>query len=132
MTLSADELAKTYAAAWVEKDAGKRVELLRACCEEGVRFVQEGLDEVSGVQALSDGIGAFIAGWPEGAAVTVEITSDVQEHHGFGRGSFVWKYPGNEDSYGTDFVELGPTGQDEDDRRLRRSGAARLIVGSRC
>jgi hypothetical protein len=73
--------------------------------------VQDGVDEVNGIQALSDGIGAFIAGWPEGAAVRVEITSDVQEHHGFGRGSFVWKYPGNEDFYGTDFVELGPNGK---------------------
>ena len=111
MALSPDELARTYAAAWVEKDPDKRLELLQTCCEDDVRFLPEGGDEVKGPQALSDGIGEFIAGWPEGADVRVEITSDIQDHHGFGRGSFVWKYPGNEDFHGTDFVELGPNGK---------------------
>lgn len=106
-----DELARTYAAAWLEEDSAKRLGLLHSCCEDDVRFVQEGLDEISGVRPLSDAIGEFIAAWPEGGGVTVEITSDIQEHHGFGRGSFVWKYPGQEDFTGTDFVELGPNGK---------------------
>lgn len=111
MTLSPLELANTYAEAWGEKDPNKRLDLLRACCEDDVRFLQDGLDEVKGLHALSDLIGDFWTGIPEGLGVTVEITSEVQEHHGFGRGSFMWKYPGNDNYPGTDFVELGPNGK---------------------
>ena len=109
MPLGADELANTYAAAWREKDATRRRDLLNTCCEEDVRFVQEGID-LTGVHALCDLIGEFWAGTPEGDAVTVEITSEIQEHHGFGRASFVWKNPDG-DSPGTDFVERGPNGK---------------------
>ena len=109
MTIPPEELAETYASAWREKDAANRLDLLTTCCEGDVRFVQEGID-LTGVQALCDLIGEFWAGTPEGEKVTVEITSAIQEHHGFGRGSFVWKHPDG-DSPGTDFVERGPNGK---------------------
>lgn len=102
-----DELASMYAAAWTERDETRRRELLSACCEPQVRFLQGGWDhEVIGVDDLSGAIGEFQAGWPDGVDVRVEITTPVDAHHGFGRGGFVWIL-GEDRGYGTDFVELG-------------------------
>jgi len=70
-----------------------------------VRFVQDS-GEVVGIEALTDNIGAFQETWPADGTVTVEQTTPVQEHHGFGRGGFVWIFPGDQRGYGTDFVEL--------------------------
>ena len=100
-----DELAATYAAAWLERDPPRRRTLLEQCCCPDVRFVQES-GEVLGIEALADGIGEFQAGWPADGTVTVEQTTPVQEHHGFGRGGFVWIFPGDQRGYGTDFVQL--------------------------
>lgn len=111
MTQSGEELARAYAGAWHVRDEGERLDLLRTCCEEDVRFVQDGLDELNGIQALSDLIGQFWADKDEDSGVRVEITSAVQEHHGFGRGSFVWIHPGVGAFTGTDFVERGPNGK---------------------
>ncbi len=70
-----------------------------------MRFLQQGVDaEVVGIEALSDYIGEYQASWPDGV-VTVELTTPVQEHHGYGRGGFVWIFPGDQRGYGTDFVE---------------------------
>lgn len=108
---SGEELALSYAAAWNVRDERERLELLRACCEDDVRFVQDGLNELVGVQALSDLIAQFWSDKEEGSGVRVEITSAVQEHHGFGRGSFVWIHPDVGEFTGTDFVERGPNGK---------------------
>jgi hypothetical protein len=105
MTHNADELANAYAGAWNERDRGRRMELLRSCCEEDVRFIQDGIGVINGIDGLDDLIGQFWGGQGEG--VHVEITSKVQEHNGFGRGSFVWVHPDARFT-GTDFVELGP------------------------
>lgn len=106
-----DELAAAYAAAWTERDETERKELLAACCGPDVRFLQEGWEhEVVGVGALSDAIGEFQAGWPDGTDVRVEITTPIDSHHGFGRGGFVWVF-GEDRGYGTDFVELGADGK---------------------
>ena len=104
--LTPDELARTYAAAWLERDPAARRALLESCCQPDVRFLQQSGDEVVGIDDLSDGIGAFQAGWPTDGNVTVELTTPVEEHHGFGRGGFVWIFPGNQRGYGTDFVEM--------------------------
>jgi hypothetical protein len=103
--LTPDEIARTYAAAWLERDATARRALLESCCQPDVRFLQGSDDEVVGIDDLSDGIGAFQAGWPDGP-VTVEQTTPVEEHHGYGRGGFVWIFPGDQRGYGTDFVEM--------------------------
>lgn len=82
-----------------------------SCCGPDVRFLQEGWDSaVIGIDALSDAIGEFQAGWPDGVDVRVEITTPVDAHHGFGRGGFSWVF-GDDRGYGTDFVELGPDGK---------------------
>jgi hypothetical protein len=102
-----EELAASYAAAWTERDEGKRRELLESCCGGGVRFLQQGSEHaVVGIDALSATIGEFQAGWPDGVDVRVELTTPVESHHGFGRGGFVWIF-GEDRGYGTDFVELG-------------------------
>jgi len=106
-----DELAASYAAAWTERDADKRMALLVACCSPGIRFLQQGADdEVVGIRALSSAIGEFQATWPDGVDVRVEITTPIDEHHGFGRGGFVWIF-GADRGYGTDFVELDDDGK---------------------
>ena len=105
-----DELAAAYAAAWTELDETARKDLLASCCGAEIRFLQEGWEhEVVGIDALSDAIGEFQAGWPDGVDVRVEITTPVDSHHGFGRGGFAWVF-GEDRGYGTDFVELGPDG----------------------
>jgi len=105
--LTPEEIAETYAAACLARDDGERRALLARCCQPDVRFLQEGLgDEVVGIDALSDFFGEFQAGWPAEGEVTVELTTPVQEHHGYGRGGFVWIFPNDERGYGTDFVEV--------------------------
>lgn len=106
LVLTPEQLAKTYAAAWLERDAATRRDLLARCCCDDVRFLQQGSDaEVVGIDELCDGIGAFQASWPTDVDVTVELTTPVQEHHGYGRGGFVWIF-GDQRGYGTDFVEV--------------------------
>jgi hypothetical protein len=106
-----DELAAAYAAAWTERDERARLELLSSCCGPDVRFLQQGMeDEVVGVAALSDFIGAFQSSWPDGVDVRVEMTTRIDAHHGFGRGGFVWIF-GDDEGFGTDFVQLGPDGK---------------------
>lgn len=106
-----EELAAWYAAAWTERDAAKRRELLEAACSPGIRFLQEGFDhEVVGVEALDAAIAEFQSGWPDGVDVRVELTTPVDSHHGFGRGGFVWIF-GEDRGYGTDFAELGEDGK---------------------
>lgn len=106
-----EELAASYAAAWTERDGPKRRELLESCCGPGIRFLQQGWeDEVVGIDALSNTIAEFQAGWPDGVDVRVELTTPVDSHHGFGRGGFVWIF-GADRGYGTDFVELGDDGK---------------------
>ena len=103
---TAEELAQTYAAAWLERDGDARRALLDQCCCADVRFAPAGFDQtVVGIDALSDLIGEFQATWPLDGEVTVELTTPVEEHLGYGRGSFVWIFPGDVRSYGTDFVE---------------------------
>ncbi|HEY3096481.1 MAG TPA: hypothetical protein VGK05_06555 [Acidimicrobiia bacterium] len=106
-----DELAAAYAAAWTERDAAARRELLNSCCEPDVRFLQAGWEhEVVGIDAVCDTINEFQGGWPDGVDVRVEITTPIDAHHGFGRGGFVWIF-GDDRGYGTDFVELGDNGK---------------------
>src|SRR6188474_2014486 len=62
--LTPDELARTYAAAWLERDPAARKALLESCCQPNVRFLQGSDDEVVGIDDLSDGIWAFQASWP--------------------------------------------------------------------
>lgn len=102
---TAEELAQTYAAAWLERDADTRRHLLARCCCDDVRFLPQGDErEYVGLDELSDLIGQFQASWPTDGEVTVELTTPVEEHHGVGRGGFVWILPGDVRSYGTDFV----------------------------
>ena len=106
-----EELADWYAAAWTERDGGRRRELLESACSPGIRFLQQGFEhEVVGIDALDRTIAEFQAGWPEGVDVRVELTTPVESHHGFGRGGFVWIF-GEDRGYGTDFAELGDDGK---------------------
>jgi hypothetical protein len=102
-----DDLAEAYAAAWFERHPNARRALLDACCQSDVLFLQESsAAEIVGIEQLSDLIGQFQDAWPTDGEVTVQLTTPVQEHHGYGRGGFVWIFPGDQRGYGTDFVEL--------------------------
>ena len=106
-----EELAGWYAGAWNERDPGRRRQLLERACSPGIRFLQQGFDhEVVGIDALDATIAEFQASWPDGVDVRVELTTPVEEHHGFGRGGFVW-IVGDDRGYGTDFAELGDVGK---------------------
>ena len=106
-----EDLAGWYAGAWNERDPERRRQLLEQACSPGIRFLQQGFEgEVVGLDALDATIAEFQAGWPEGVDVRVELTTPVEEHHGFGRGGFVW-IVGEDRGYGTDFAELGDDGK---------------------
>lgn len=84
----------------------QRRELLQACCCDDVRFLQQGWDdEIVGIDQLSAAIAEFQATWPSDGTVRLELTTPVDEHHGYGRGGWVWIFPGDVRGYGTDFVE---------------------------
>lgn len=106
-----DDLARSYASAWNERDPATRRELLEDACSPAIRFLQQGWDhQVVGIEALDETIAAFQADWPADVDVRVELTTPVESHHGFGRGGFVWIF-GEDRSYGTDFAEMGEDGK---------------------
>ena len=131
-----DDLARSYAAAWTERDDAKRRELLESCCSPVIRFLQEGWEhEVVGVGPLSDTIGEFQAGWPDGVVVRVELTTPGRLASRFRtrrlrvdlrRGSRLRNR----------LRRARERRQDEDDRGLRRSGpsagTARLTAVIAC
>lgn len=106
-----EQLARSYAAAWNERDDEKRLALLESSCSPDIRFLQQGFDhEVVGIDELAATIAEFQSSWPDGVDVRVEVTTPVESHHGFGRGGFVWIF-GEDRGYGTDFAEVGEDGK---------------------
>jgi hypothetical protein len=115
----------TYGQAWFERDSEKRIEILRRCCTEDIVFMDPGRGRIVGLQAVSDmigesmvmssqsGDGASEAGERSrsGGGVTVEVTTPIEEFHGFFRYSFVWKMPDGTLGPGTDFCEVADDGR---------------------
>lgn len=103
---TADELARSYAAAWMERNPDKRRALLSACCCDDIHYLEQGFDHaIVGIDALSHVIEEFQSEWPDGSEITVGPTTVIDEHHGFGRGGFVYTFPGEVRGYGTNFVQ---------------------------
>jgi len=124
-----EECLVIYGEAWFERDAARRVEVLRRCCTEDIVFMDTQLGRLHGLEAVSDMIGQFIgntsptapADAPQtsvaqprgrtGGGVSVEVVTPIEQFHGFFRYSFVWKHPDGSIGPGTDFCELADDGR---------------------
>ena len=59
-TLTPEECLVIYGEAWFERDAAKRVEVLRRCCTEDIVFMDPALGRLHGLEAVSEMIGGYI------------------------------------------------------------------------
>lgn len=127
--MTPEECLVIYGEAWFERDAARRIAVLRQCCTEDIVFMDPQLGRLEGVQAVSDMIGGFMASWGErgadstattstaeqrgrsGGGVTVEVVTPIEKFHGFFRYSFVWKMPDGTIGPGTDFCEVARDGR---------------------
>jgi hypothetical protein len=127
--MTPEECLVAYGEAWFERDPARRLEVLRRCCTEDIVFMDPGRGRLHGLQAVSDMIGESIGSMASGAApdvttestaeargrtgsgVSVEVTTPIEQFHGFFRYSFVWKLPDGTLGPGTDFCELADDGR---------------------
>jgi hypothetical protein len=127
--LTPAECLVIYGEAWFERDDEQRVEVLRRCCTEDIVFMDPRRGRLHGLRAVSDMIGESIGGMSAGApadapagstperrgrsgsGVSVEVTTPIEEFHGFFRYSFVWKLPDGTLGPGTDFCEVAEDGR---------------------
>jgi hypothetical protein len=126
--MTPEECLTIYGAAWFERDATQRVEVLRRCCTEDIVFMDPALGRLQGLEAVSDMIGEYsgqMAG-PQveepsasevkdrgrsGAGVSVDVVTPIEQFHGFFRYSFIWTMPDGSTSAGTDFCEVADDGR---------------------
>jgi hypothetical protein len=124
-----EECLVIYGEAWFERDAKRRVEVLRRCCTEDIVFMDPTLGRLHGLEAVSNMIGQSISnmsasapddasqtsvGEPRGRSgggVSVEVVTPIEQFHGFFRYSFVWKLPDGTVGPGTDFCEVADDGR---------------------
>ena len=112
----------------VQRDAHKRIEVLRQCCTEDIVFMDPELGRLEGLEAVSGMIGEYMtrmSGTPDGTSsdslaeergrtgsgVGVEVVTPIEVRHGFFRYSFVWTLPDGTRAGGTDFCELADDGR---------------------
>jgi hypothetical protein len=119
--LTPQQCLRIYGQVWFASDPAARLELVRQCCTEDVRFVDDqGVYE--GAQAVADMIGnarsamgsgesTASATGRSGGGVTVEVTTAIESLHDFFRYSFVWKFPDGSRYGGTDFCEVADDGR---------------------
>jgi hypothetical protein len=123
-----EECLVIYGEAWFERDATRRVEILRRCCTEDIVFMDPRLGRLHGLEAVADMIGQMISNTstsaPDapttsvaerrgrtGGGVSVEVVTPIEQFHGFFRYSFVWKLPDGSLGPGTDFCEVADDGR---------------------
>ena len=127
--MTPEECLVIYGEAWFERDATRRVEVLRRCCTEDIVFMDPRLGRLHGLDAVSEMIGSYIGsmsgGLSDDAATTniaepsgrsgggvgVEVVTPIEQFHGFFRYSFVWKLPDGSIGPGTDFCEVADDGR---------------------
>jgi hypothetical protein len=127
--MTPEECLVIYGEAWFERDAARRVDILRRCCTEDIVFMDPRLGRLHGLEAVSDMIGQNIGSMSEGApddspstsvadrrgrsggGVSVEVVTPIEQFHGFFRYSFVWKLPDGTLGPGTDFCEVADDGR---------------------
>jgi len=124
-----EECLVIYGEAWFERDANRRVDILRRCCTEDIVFMDPRLGRLHGLEAVSDMIGQNIGSMSttapddaptssvaerrgrSGGGVSVEVVTPIEQFHGFFRYSFVWKLPDGTLGPGTDFCEVAGDGR---------------------
>lgn len=127
--MTPEECLVIYGEAWFERDAARRVEVLRRCCTEDIVFMDPRLGRLHGLEAVSDmigqNIGSMATATPDdvsnpsvadrrgrsGGGVSVEVVTPIEQFHGFFRYSFVWKLPDGSLGPGTDFCEVADDGR---------------------
>ena len=127
--MTPEECLVIYGEAWFERDATRRVEVLRRCCTEDIVFMDPTLGRLHGLEAVSDMIGQTIDSMSanasedastsstaerrgrSGGGVSVEVVTPIEYFHGFFRYSFVWKLPDGSLGPGTDFCEVADDGR---------------------
>ena len=57
--MTPEECLVIYGEAWFERDAARRVEVLRRCCTEDIVFMDPQLGRLHGLEAVSDMIGRY-------------------------------------------------------------------------
>src|SRR4029077_12143880 len=58
--MTPEECLVIYGEAWFERDAARRVEVLRRCCTEDIVFMDPSLGRLNGLEAVSEMIGGYI------------------------------------------------------------------------
>jgi hypothetical protein len=125
-----EECLVIYGEAWFERDANRRVDILRRCCTEDIVFMDPRLGRLHGLEAVSDMIGQNIGSTStttapdeapttsvaerrgrSGGGVSVVVVTPIEQFHGFFRYSFVWKLPDGTLGPGTDFCEVADDGR---------------------
>lgn len=127
--MTPEECLVIYGEAWFERDASRRVDILRRCCTEDIVFMDPRLGRLHGLEAVSDMIGQNIGSMSDsapdaapstsvaerrgrsGGGVSVEVVTPIEQFHGFFRYSFVWKLPDGTLGPGTDFCEVADDGR---------------------
>jgi hypothetical protein len=115
-----------YGEAWFEPDDAKRVEVLRRCCTEDIRFMDPQLGVLHGLEAVADMIGDYMDAPMQGhdgeerketergmsgSGVSVEVVTPIESSHGFYRYSYIWHFPDGSSSGGTSFCEQASDGR---------------------
>jgi SnoaL-like domain len=109
--VSAADVVRTYASAWMETDESARRRALQAAWADNGAYCDP-TALVEGREALVKHIGGFQAQLP---AHQLVVTSGVDEHHGFLR--FTWAIQNSDGNVVLEGIDLGELA---DDGRLRR------------
>jgi len=109
MTAAAvQDVVAAYVAAWNEPDGDRRRELLARSWADDATYCDPAV-LLEGREALFEHARRFAERWP---GATIEVTSGIDEHHGFVR--FTWRVAGPDGTtlrHGTDFGTVGSHGR---------------------
>ena len=109
--MAIEDVVGAYGAAWGEADGDARQKLLDDAWAETGEYCDP-MGEASGRQGLHAHIGGFLEQFPGHA---IELTSGVEEHHGWFRFSWAMKTPD-----GGTMIDGFDVGELADDGRIQR------------
>ena len=103
--MTPEELFLQWGAAWTERDAGVKEELLRGCCTEDVVFVppEDSRSSCQGIDALLAHVLSYTADWPPGSRA--RLAAPPETHHDWSRGLVLWERPPRLNQ-GTDIIRI--------------------------
>ena len=89
--MTPEECLVIYGEAWFERDAARRVDILRRCCTEDIVFMDPRLGRLHGLDAVSDMIGQNIGSMSASAPDDAPSTSVADRRGRSGGGVSVWR-----------------------------------------